>query len=62
MWNQGRLGLISMVTEPSEGFRSIMKTVRRKTLQEQKREYPWDKLMSSTETVTQQIVWNHRLI
>jgi len=29
-----------------------MKTVRLKTLQEQKREYPGDKLMSLTETVT----------
>jgi hypothetical protein len=34
-----------MVIEPSEGVRSIMKTVRVKALQEQ-REYPGDKLMS----------------
>jgi len=51
-----------MVIEQSEGRRSIMKTVRLKTLQEQKREYSGDKLMSLTETITQQTVWNHKLI
>jgi len=45
-----------MVIEPSEGVRSIMKIVKLKTLQEQKREYPGDKLMSSTEIVTQKLV------
>jgi hypothetical protein len=49
-----------VVIETSEGVHIIMKTVRHKTLQEQKREYPGDKLMSSTERVTQQIVWNHK--
>jgi len=45
-----------MVIEPSEGFRVIMKTVRLKILQEQKREYPGDKLMSLTEIITPKIV------
>jgi hypothetical protein len=45
-----------MVIEPSEGVRSIMKIVRLKTPQEQKWEYPRDKLMSSTEIVTTKIV------
>lgn len=49
-----------MVIEPSEGVRSIMKNVRHETLQEQKREYPGDKLMSSPEIVTQKVLWNHK--
>jgi hypothetical protein len=41
-----------MVIEPSEGVRGIMKNVRYETLQQQKRQYPGDKLSISTETVT----------
>ena len=42
-----------MVIEPSQGIRSILKNARYETLQEQKREYPGDKLKSSTQTVDQ---------
>jgi hypothetical protein len=45
-----------MVIEPREGVHIILKTARLKALQEQKREYPGDKLMSSTEIVTSKIV------